>query len=325
MFAARTYKGTELAENKTGSVPLLDLTGLWLRGRMKTRKLMVKRIIFTALLIIIGVSSFYIGLKPFGPVLAWQDRNSETETETESKTGKSIQKSLTGKSEQILTVWAAVRSVYGAVNVLQSAEAKVVFVAVEPLESLAPFDKTLNRLSNLFLFAYSVLIFEKILLSVFISIAFFILIPVCVIVSISAIWKNKNALSQSSLNSVSRAHRIVIAAVLISLVIVFSLPVTLGVSVLLEEKILSDNVSSLVSSMDENEKNALKMESELRGLRRIGVTITNYILTAKNICNAVIKDTINYLMFFMISNILIPVLAIFGLYKITKYSVKMIL
>jgi len=286
---------------------------------------MVKRIIFTALLVIIGVSSFYIGLKPFGPILAWQDRNNRTETETESKTGKSIQESLTGKSEQILTVWAALRSVYGAVNVLQSAEARVVFVAVEPLESLSPFDKTLNRISNLFLFAYGVLVFEKIFLSVFVSIAFFILIPVCVIVSISAIWKNKNMAPSPNMKSGFQAHRIAIVSVLISLVVVFSLPVSLGVSTLLEEKILSDNVDNLVSSMEENEKAALKMESELRGLRRIGVTITDYILTAKKICNAVIKDTINYLMFFMISNILIPALAFFGLYKITKYSAKMIL
>ncbi len=284
---------------------------------------MVKRIIFTVLLIIVGISSFYIGLKPFGPILAWQD-NSRTETQTESKTGKSIQKSLTEKSEQILTVWAALRSVYGAVNVLQSAEARVVFVAVEPLESLSPFDKTLNRISNLFLFAYGVLVFEKILLSIFISIAFFILIPICVIVSISAIWKNKNAVSQPNSKGTFPAHRIAIAAVLISLVIVFSLPVSLGVSTLLEEKILSDNVNNLVFSMGESEKAALKMENELRGLRRIGVTITEYILTAKNISNAAIKDTINYLMFFMLSNILIPALAFFGLYKITKYSVKMI-
>ena len=293
---------------------------------------MAKRIIFTILLILIGISSFYTGLKPFGPVLVLQDLNSKTETavETEKKIEpenedeadaeeekkKSIQKSLSDKSEQILTVLSALKIVQGAVNVLQSVDAKVVFVAVNPLESLSPFDKTLGKISSLFLFAYGVLVFEKTLLSVFVSIALMILIPICVIVSISAIWKSKG--------KAYKTHTVVIVSVLIGLVIFFVLPVSFWVSAFLEEKIFSDNVNSLVSSIDENKANAIKMETELRGLRRVGITITNYVSTAQNISNAVIKDTINYLIFLLILNILIPVFTVFGLYKITKYYVKML-
>ncbi|MDR1839636.1 MAG: hypothetical protein LBQ93_08670 [Treponema sp.] len=290
---------------------------------------MDKRIIFTGVLTIIGISSFFIGLKPFGPVLSLLDRYSKIETvvevepepepepEPEVKIRKSIQISLSDKSEQILTVLADLKTVQGAVNVLQSVDAKVVFVAVEPLESLSPFNKTLGRISGLCLFIYGILIFEKTLLLVFVSIVLMILIPVCAMIAISTIWKSKN--------KAIKMHIVVVVSALISLVIFFSLPISLWVSTLLEEKVFSENVNSLVSSIDESKTNAVKMENELRSLRRVGTSITNYVPTAKDISNAVIRDSINYLIFFLILYIIIPVFAVFGLYKITRYCLKMIL
>jgi len=91
------------------------------------------------------------------------------------------------------------------------------------------------------------------------------------------------------------------------------------------EGALSENINSLVSSINENKEKAVKLESELRALRRVATTIMNNVSNAKAISDAAIKDMINYLIFFMIIYILIPVLAVIGLYKITKYSAKLIL
>jgi len=154
-------------------------------------------------------------------------------------------------------------------------------------------------------------------LLVFVSLVLFILIPVCVIFFISMMWKSKNKAYQP--------QSVVIVSILISLAIFFALPVSFWASTFLEEKVFSENVNSLIASIDENKANAIKMETELRGLRRVGISITNYVSTAQDISNAVIRDSINYLIFFLILYILIPVFAIFGLYKITKYVVKLIL
>lgn len=301
---------------------------------------MKKQIIFSCVLALFGVLSFIIGLKPFGLMAAWQEKAKKAETEiTETevkkapepevkvekeeevkeekpKVDKSIQKSLTNKSEQIMEVWTVLKTVRGVVNVLQSVDAKTVFVVTNPVESIAPFDKILNNISNLFQFAYGVLIFEKAFLAISITLIFMILIPLCVLITISIIWKNKDK---------KEPYKIVIVSVLISLVVLFAVPISLKLSAIIEEKALSENVNSLVSSINENKENAVKLESELRGLRRVATTIMNNVSNAKEVCDTAIKDMINYLIIFMITYILIPLLAVFGLYKITRFSVKMIM
>jgi len=286
---------------------------------------------------ILGVLSFMIGLKPFGLMAAWQEKTKKTEIteetevkkepevkvekeekvkEVKPKVDKSIQKSLTNKSEQIMEVWSALKTIRGTVNVLQSIDAKTVFVVTNPVESLTPFDKILNNISGLFQFSYGVLIFEKTFLAISVSLIFMILIPLCVLITISIIWKNKDK---------KEPYKIVIVSVLISIVVLFAVPVSLKLSAVIEEKALSENVNSLVSSINENKENAVKLESELRGLRRVATTIMNNVSKAKEVCDTAIKDMIHYLIFFNIIYILIPLLAIFGLYKITGFSVKMIM
>jgi len=271
-------------------------------------KIMVKRIIFTIVLIIIGLSSFYIGLNPFGLLAAWQDQNSETE--------KGIQKSLSVKSEQVFEVWSDIKSIHGAVNVLQSTEVSSIYPVADPLEILVPLEKTLGRISVLFLVVLKILIFEKILLAISIPIVLMIVIPICILISVSIIWKNKDK---------KEPHRITISSFLISVVILFAIPGSLLLSTLVEDKILSNNVNGIVSSISENEENAAAMESELRGLRRVSVTIMNYVTSARDICNAVINDMVKFLVIFLMINILLPVFAVLGIYKITKYYSKMIL
>ena len=289
---------------------------------------MGKCIIFTILLVVIGAGSFYIGLRPFGPLASWQEQNpvaaseevDETEsgrqTESNGKNPINIQKSLSDKSEQILNIWTGVKSIRDAVNVLQSADARAVFIAVDPLKALEPFDKSLGRISGLLLFMYGFLVFEKMLLAISVSAFFLILIPICMLVTVSIIWKKRK---------LAGGHRIFIVSVLLCLIIVFVLPISMGLPIIIEEKALSSNINSIVYSVDENNKNAVKMDSELRGLRRVGVSIINYIAAAKEICNDAVKDALNYFIIFLAVYILLPALCIFGLYKITSYYFNIIL
>jgi len=143
-----------------------------------------------------------------------------------------------------------------------------------------------------------------------------ILIPLCVLITISILWKNKDK---------KEPYKIVIVSVLTSLVVLFAVPISLKLSSVIEEKALSGNVNSLVSSINENKENAVKLESELRALRRVATTIMNNVSNAKVICDAAVKDMVNYLTVFIIIYILIPLLAVFGLYKITRFSAKMIM
>ena len=286
--------------------------------------IMAKRIIFTFLLIIIGAGSFYIGFKPFGLLAVWQNQFDKTEEEIEidaevepkSKNWIDIQGLLTDKSQQIMGVWSSVKSVRDAVNTLQSADARAVFVAVDPLEALAPFDKSLGRISGLLLFMYGFLIFEKTLLAVSVAVIFMILIPICALITVSIIWNKRNQY---------KVHSIVIVSVLICFVMLLALPISFGLPAILEGKVLQPNIEGIVFSIDESEKKAVSMDTELRGLRRIGITIVNYVSSAKEICGDVIRDTVHYFIIFLMIYILLPVLSLFGLYKITRYSSKLIL
>jgi hypothetical protein len=269
---------------------------------------MVKRIIFSVLLILFAGSSFYVGLKPFGIFSAWQDQNNETE--------KGLHKSLSIKSGQVFDVWTSLEKIHGTVNILMSTDTSAVYTAVSPLESLSPYEKTLARTSKLFQTALGTLFFEKTLLTIYIFAAFFIFIPVCVLVSVPKLWKQKD---------VKELHRIVIVSVLISLLIPFVVPLSLKLATLTDEKVLSGSIEDLVSSINEETENAEKMENTLKGTRRLGTTVTEYITNAGNLSSLVIKYTINFLIFFLLTNVIIPVLAVFGLYKLTKYFIKLIL
>jgi len=298
---------------------------------------MIKQIIFTVLLTAVCVCSFYAGLKPFGPLSAWQGQNGKPETKTEEKISaktqnekkdeaeikksnaanwKSIHESLGEKTDQLMKTWGILKSVNGTVNILYTTDVKAVYPLANPLEALSPVNNTLNRISNLFRWALSSLIFEKIFLIISVSIVFLALIPICTLISIFQIWayRDKKAL-----------HKIVIVSILICLVVSIAVPASLKLSVIFDEKILSKNVNNIVSSMEEIEKNAGNLNSELRRFRRTEASINSYLSTSRELSEAVIKDSTAYLVIFLMINLLIPVLIIVVLYKVTRFSIKKIL
>jgi len=300
---------------------------------------MAKRIIFTCILVIIGCGSFFFGTFTFnlgdyqeietdvvlppelpitppktvqkGPISSFlfPDMNAE----------RGVQKILTEKSREVMTVWAALKVINGVINVLQSAQVGGSFfveAAVNPLEFLSPINNILNKISDLLLWAFCAIIFEKFLMAVAGYIVFIAIIPICAIISIIALWTYKEK---------TRVHRVVIVSVLISLIIPFAIPISFQASMLMEKKILTNNLGNLIESIQEKNAVAETIEKEMTSLVRLGRSILNYMTNVKDLGNAIIEDLVNYFILFIFTNIFIPIVTIFGLYHLTKYFAKLIL
>jgi hypothetical protein len=250
-------------------------------------------------------------VKPRGPIVSLLVPDMESES--------GIQKKLTEKSKQVLGVWATLKVINGVINVLQSAQVGGSFfveASVNPLEFLAPIDNVLDRISDMLLWALGAILFEKILLAISGYVVFLIIIPVCALVAVITLWSSKDK---------TRLHKIVIVSILVSLVVPFAIPASFQMSALMENVILTNNVSNVIISIDEKGNAAETMEKEVTGLRRVGKSIVNYMANAKDLGNALIEDMINYFILFIFTGIVIPLLTILGLYWITKYFARIIL
>ena len=295
------------------------------------------------MLLMIGAASFFFGVRTFGLTDLIKNKSVQNEQDAqgakdvqdsqvvkprgpivsllvpdmESESG--IQKKLTEKSKQVLGVWATLKVINGVINVLQSAQVGGSFfveASVNPLEFLAPIDNVLDRISDMLLWALGAILFEKILLAISGYVVFLIIIPVCALVAVVTVWSSKDK---------TRLHKIVIVSILISLVVPFAIPASFRMSALMENVILTNNVSNVITSIDEKGNAAETMEKEVTGLRRVGKSIVNYMANAKDLGNALIEDMINYFILFIFTGIVIPLLTILGLYWITKYFARIIL
>jgi hypothetical protein len=246
---------------------------------------------------------------PKGPMAAWLISDSEKE--------KGIQKALSEKSKQVTGVWAALKTVNGVINVLQSARiGGAVETSVNPMEFLSPDNNVLNKISNLLLWAAGAVFFEKILLAISGYIVFLIVIPVCVIISIITIWTSKDK---------TKISKVVIVSVLVSLIMLFAIPVSFYMSSFIEKKALINNVNTVLESINAKGNTAAKMEKELTSLRKVGGPITTNLTNAKKLGEAIIEDANNYFVIFVFTNIIIPILTIFGLFLLARYSAGLIL
>jgi Flp pilus assembly protein TadB len=237
----------------------------------------------------------------------------------DSELENGVQKSLTEKSKQVLTVWAALKVVNGVINVLQSVQiggSAVVEFSINPMEFLAPVDKILDKISDLLLWAFGALVFEKILLAISWYLVFVIIIPICVIISLVTIWTQKDK---------TKLLRIVIVTVFISLIVSFIIPISLQVSAIIEKKILSNNVEKVLKSIEDKSKTAEGMEKELTRTRRMSTSVTNNLTNTKNLSSALIEDSINFFIIFIFTGVIIPILTFLGIIYLSKYVVKLIL
>ncbi|MCL2758748.1 MAG: hypothetical protein FWD22_00840 [Treponema sp.] len=299
-----------------------------------------KYLIFTILLIVIGCGSLFFGLiscqsvntqtaqdakdplsaqsgaqallsRPRGPVSSFLVPEAVSE--------KGIQGALSGKSRQILDIWAVLKTMNGVINVLQSAQVRGNFFiesSVNPMEFLAPVDSVLNKVSDMLLWAYSAVTFEKILLSTFGLLAFILLIPLCILIAIVTLWTCKDK---------AKIHKIVIVTLLISFVIPLAIPASIHASSFLGDKIFAKNVNTLVASIEEKGKIAKTMEDDILRTRRTGNSIINFMPRARDLGNDIIGDVINYFIIFLFINIIIPILVMVIIFFLVRFTARIIL
>ena len=295
---------------------------------------MTKQIIFTAVLVIICVASFIVGLKPVGPLAAWQEKAPKPKTEAKPVTKpevkveevtkwitikiqwKSIHQSLNEKTDQFLKAWGTLKTVQGNVNILHATNVTAVYPAANPLEVLAPVNNVLTKVSNLSRWALTVLLLEKMLLVISVPLVCLILIPICMLIAIYHVWNYKDK---------KNLHRVVITAVMICAVILLAVPLTLKVSTIIDSYVFTGSVDSVMATMGEIDKSAASFNNELKWFRRSEAAISGYLSTANKLSDAVIKEALKYLLIFLMINIIIPVLLFIILYKATRYYIKKIL
>jgi len=237
----------------------------------------------------------------------------------ETHSEKGVQKSLNKESHQVLDIWTTVKAMNGVINVLQSAQVKGNFfieASVNPLEFLAPLDNIFKKISGMLFGAYSVIIFQKMLLSLSAFIIFILIIPICALVTIVILWTYKDK---------SKIQKIVIASVLITLIIIFAIPISINTSSLLGNKILAKNINTLVATIEENGKTAIAMEEDIIRSRRTGNSIINYMGRVKTLSETIIENTINYYIIFLFIFVIIPILTLLVIFFLTRYVVRLIL
>jgi hypothetical protein len=290
-------------------------------------------LIFTVLFILIGSGSLFFGLVSCQSINNAKSKNAKENTasssaprsfaasllipEVDSKKG--IQNILTEKSNQILGVWAVAKTMNGVIGVLRSAQAKGSFFAeasVNPLDSLAPAESVLNKISGMLLWAYSVVVFQKVLLSFSSFLIFILIIPLCALITIFILWKSKDK---------TKLYRTAIASVVISLIITFALPLSISISSFLGNKILAKNITTITASIEKNGKTASAMEDEIVRTRRTGISIINYMGRVRTLSETMMEDLINYYIIFLFIFVIIPILVLLLIFFLTKYGVNLIL
>jgi len=237
----------------------------------------------------------------------------------ETGSDKGVQKSLNERSHQILDIWATVKAINGVINVLQSAQVKgnyFVEASVNPLEFLAPIDSVFNKISGMFLGAYSVIVFQKMLLSLSAFLVFILIIPICALVTIVILWTYKDR---------TKIYRIVIASVLITLIIPFAIPFSIDTSSLLGNKVLAKNINTLVATIEENGKAANAMENDIVHTRRTGNSIIKYIDRVETLSETIMENVVNYYIIFLFIFIIIPILTLLLIFFLTRYIARLIL
>lgn len=261
-----------------------------------------KRIPCTIGLILIGILSF-------GPLASALTKDSDAE--------KGIQQSLTQKSAQLVSLWATLKVVNGVINVLQSAQISAgiaIGVSINPLEMLSPVDHILDQLSTILLWAIGAVVMEKLLLAVSGLIMFKIAIPGCMALCSITIWIRRH-----------KTIQIIPVFFLIALSLSAAIPLSFQVSAVIEQKLFTNRVNTLLADIKEKGKTAEDMEASVTSLTKIGKSIISFMGNAKNLGDALIEDMINVIIIFLVTNIVIPVATVLGLFGITKYCAALIL
>ena len=296
---------------------------------------MIKQIISTVLLILLGCASFSVGFiscqtanKPQSQGSAAQTRKTDQEQPVKEesavirqgksiasvlipdlKADKGLQKALIGKSDQVLSVWESLKMAKGVVSILLEAKAA-------GTESLSPSNEVMGKLSNCLSWAFSLMLFWKILLTISSYMIFLVVIPVCAIIIVVLIWTCKDR---------KMVPKLIITTALVSVLLTFTIPLALQLSSIIDSKLLGSNVDTLVASITAKGKTAETMDRNVSAARRQSGSIVSYIANAKSLSNDMIQDVINYYMIFLFVFLFIPLVLIILIIFLARHFIKLIL
>jgi hypothetical protein len=247
---------------------------------------------------------------------------------TASENNGKIQQQLTAKLAQVAGVWASVKIVSGIISVVQTIQVEGsipvvggLAVSAQPLGWTAVVDNTLDQISNILLWAMGAIAIEKMLLAISVWVSFRIVIPVCAVFVIIAIWNRRYK---------QQLVKIIASIIIIGFGICSAIPLSLGLSNVIETSILSDQIEKTINEIDgqsqeiETEGNTINDSSFLDQLKRLGSGIAGFFAAMKHKIDSFIENAINYIMCFLVTNLIIPIGTILGLKYLLGGTLKLL-
>ncbi len=169
------------------------------------------------------------------------------------------------------------RFINGTISLAQSLEFSVAVASINPLEILAPVNDFMERISNASMIAVSSVLLQKFLLKIFIWIAFFILIPVSsLLLLFSAIFKD-------NLSKLLRSLSIRFFA--FSLIVAFTIPISVYLSIGIEKGILSSTIDESMNALNEDNKSMIDINNNLLSITNNDLGNVSESNTDKNLTN----------------------------------------
>jgi len=236
-----------------------------------------------------------------------------------------LQAQLTKKIAQVAGVWVAVKIASGIISVVQTIQVEGsipvvggLAVAAQPLGWAEVVDNTLDHVSNICFWAMGALALMKILLAISVWVSLKIIIPVCIVLVIIALWNPKYT---------GQLKRIIFGMALISASICFAIPLALELSNVVETGILSRHLDETVNEINSTSKEIDEKGGEANDvslLRRIGGGIASFFDSIKNYFDSLIDKAIDFIMCFILTHIVIPIGTLFFLKFTTGTALKFI-
>jgi len=264
------------------------------------------KIIISILLIIMSISIFIF---------------SSSIQYTNVKDNGRLQEQLTKKIGQVGGVWLSVKIASGIISFLQTIQVEGsipvvggLAISAQPLGWADVVDNTLNHISNICLWAIGALTLQKILLAISIWVSFKIIIPVCILLIVASMWYKKYS---------GHVKKTVIGIIIITSGICVAVPLSLELSNLVESSILSSYIDNTVNDIKNTSKEIEDKgsESDINMLRRMGSGVVSFFESIKGYFDSLINKMIDFIICFIVTNIIIPIGTLF----ILKYLVSSML
>ena len=247
---------------------------------------------------------------------------------TDVKDTGRLQRQLTRKLTQVADVWVRVKVVSGVISVLETIqmEGSIPFigglaVSAEPLGWTDVVDNTLDQISNICLWAMGAIAIEKLLLAISFWVSLKIVIPVCAVFVTIAIWNKKYA---------ERLKRIIAGFIIIAVGICSAVPLSLELSNVIESSILSKQIDETLNEINGKAEDAEKFGNDINNnsiidrLKQIGTAVVDLVGNIKQTFESFIDNMIDYIMCFIVTNLIIPIVTILCLKYLIGAVLKLI-